>query len=58
MVIIGPRDVEAGTVSVRLRDDTELEPMSPDDFIAMAKRISQRAINRVSLGRCRNFKSQ
>jgi threonyl-tRNA synthetase len=39
LVIIGPRDVEAGTVSVRLRDDTELDPMPVEDFIAMASRV-------------------
>ncbi len=39
LVVIGPRDIEAGTVSVRLRDDTELDPMSVADFIAMAQRV-------------------
>lgn len=39
LIVIGPRDVEAGTVSVRLRDDTELEPMSVQDFLAMAHRV-------------------
>ncbi len=39
MVIIGPRDVEEGTVSIRLRDDTELDPMPLADFIAMAKKV-------------------
>ena len=39
MVIIGPRDVEDGTVSIRLRDDTELDAMPLADFIAMAKKV-------------------
>ena len=39
MIVIGPRDVEEGTVSVRLRDDTELDAMPVADFIAMAKHI-------------------
>lgn len=39
MVIIGPRDVENGTVSIRLLDDTELDPMSVADFIAMASKV-------------------
>ncbi|NDJ86674.1 MAG: threonine--tRNA ligase [Chloroflexi bacterium] len=39
LVVLGPRDVEAGTVSVRLRDDTELDPMSVEDFIRMAQQV-------------------
>jgi threonyl-tRNA synthetase len=39
LVVYGPRDVEKGTVSVRLRDDTELEPMSIEAFIDMARRV-------------------
>jgi threonyl-tRNA synthetase len=39
LVVLGPRDVENGTVSIRLRDDTELEPMPVADFIAMARRV-------------------
>jgi threonyl-tRNA synthetase len=39
LVVIGPRDVENGTVSVRLRDDTELEPMPVNDFIQMARHL-------------------
>ncbi|MCI0712532.1 MAG: threonine--tRNA ligase [Chloroflexi bacterium] len=38
--IIGPRDVENGTVSVRLRDDTELDPMPVEDFIKLARRVN------------------
>lgn len=38
-VILGQRDVENGTVSIRLRDDTELEPMPLADFIAMAHTV-------------------
>lgn len=49
LVVLGPRDVEAGTVSVRLRDDTELEPMSADDFIAMAKHISENRLSELVL---------
>ncbi len=39
LIVIGPRDVEAGTISVRLRDDTELEPMPVADFLAMAHQV-------------------
>lgn len=38
-VILGQRDVENGTVSIRLRDDTELEPMPVSEFIAMARQV-------------------
>jgi len=41
LAIIGPKDVENGTVSIRLRDDTELEPMPVEDFIKMAKYVAQ-----------------
>ena len=34
MLIVGDKDIEAGTVSVRLRSDEDLGAMSPDDFIA------------------------
>ncbi len=40
-LILGPRDVEAGTVSVRLRDDTELDAMTPDAFIKMARQVAE-----------------
>lgn len=49
LVVLGPRDVEAGTVSVRLRDDTELEPMSVDDFIAMARHIADNRLSELVL---------
>lgn len=39
LVILGPRNVQAGTVSIRLRDDTELEPLSVADFVAMAHQV-------------------
>lgn len=39
LVILGPRDIENGTVSIRLRDDTELEPMPVADFINMARQL-------------------
>lgn len=45
LVVMGPRDVEEGTVSVRLRDDTELDAMSVEDFIKLAKHVSE---NRLS----------
>lgn len=45
MLVIGPRDVEAGTVSVRLRDDTELDAMPVDAFIALAKRVRDERLN-------------
>jgi threonyl-tRNA synthetase len=41
LLILGPRDVEAGTVSVRLRDDTELGALPVDEFIANAKAVLQ-----------------
>lgn len=37
LLVLGPRDVEAGTVSVRLRDDTDLGAIPVDEFIAKAK---------------------
>ncbi len=39
LLVMGPRDVEAGTVSVRLRDDTDLGAMPVDEFIAKAKAL-------------------
>jgi len=39
LLVMGPRDVENGTVSVRLRDDTELGAIPVDEFIAQAKTI-------------------
>jgi threonyl-tRNA synthetase len=39
LLILGPRDVEAGQVSVRLRDDTDLGAMDTGDFIAKAKAL-------------------
>jgi threonyl-tRNA synthetase len=39
LVIMGPRDVQNGTVSIRLRDDTQLDPMPVEDFIRMAKQL-------------------
>jgi threonyl-tRNA synthetase len=32
MLIVGDKDIEAGTVSVRLRTDEDLGAMSRDDF--------------------------
>ena len=49
LVVLGPRDVEAGTVSVRLRDDTELDPMSVEDFIEMAKHIADNRLSELVL---------
>jgi threonyl-tRNA synthetase len=39
LLVLGPRDVEDGTVSVRLRDDTELGAMPVDVFIDKAKAL-------------------
>jgi threonyl-tRNA synthetase len=39
MLIMGGRDEEAGTVSVRLRTDEDLGALPLDDFIAMAKQV-------------------
>ncbi len=41
MLIIGDKDVEAGTVSVRLRTDEDLGALPLADFIALATGISQ-----------------
>jgi threonyl-tRNA synthetase len=37
MLIVGDKDIEAGTVSVRLRTDEDLGAMLLDDFVAMVK---------------------
>lgn len=39
LLVYGPRDVENGTVSVRLRDDTELPAMPIEQFINMARQV-------------------
>lgn len=39
LLVYGPRDVENGTVSVRLRDDTELPAMPIEQFINMAHQV-------------------
>ncbi len=39
MLVVGDRDVEANTVSVRLRTDEELDPMPVPMFIEMAQRV-------------------
>jgi threonyl-tRNA synthetase len=39
MLIVGGRDIENGTVSVRLRTDEDLGAIPVDEFIAMASRI-------------------
>ena len=45
MLIIGDKDIEANTVSVRHRKDGELGAMKLDDFIAMAvEEIETKAI--------------
>lgn len=45
LLIYGPRDVEAGTVSVRLRDDTDLGAIDIDTFIAQAQeRVANRSL--------------
>ncbi|MFP4322123.1 MAG: threonine--tRNA ligase [Anaerolineales bacterium] len=45
LLVYGPRDVEEGTVSVRLRDDTDLGAMPLADFIAKAHDlVAQRAL--------------
>ncbi len=35
MVVVGPKDVEAGTVAIRSRDKGELPPMPFEEFVAM-----------------------
>jgi threonyl-tRNA synthetase len=45
LLVLGPRDVENGTVSVRLRDDTDLGAMPVEAFIDKAKaQIQSRAL--------------
>ncbi len=39
LLVLGPRDVESGTVSVRLRDDTDLGAIPVDEFIAKARAL-------------------
>ena len=39
MLVLGDRDLEEGTVSVRLRDDENLGAMPVADFIALARRV-------------------
>jgi threonyl-tRNA synthetase len=39
MLILGDRDVENGTVSVRLRTDEDLGAMPVDDFVALASSV-------------------
>ena len=39
MLIVGDNDIEAGTVSVRLRTDEDLGAMSRADFIDLARRV-------------------
>ncbi|MCB9456976.1 MAG: threonine--tRNA ligase [Anaerolineaceae bacterium] len=41
MLIVGDRDMEAGTVSVRLRSDEDLGAMPLADFIALAAGVSE-----------------
>ncbi len=38
MIIIGDREKEEGTVTVRRRDGKNLPPMKPEDFVAMVRR--------------------
>jgi len=37
MLIVGPKEAEAGTVSVRLRGEKDIGPQIFDDFIALIK---------------------
>ena len=37
MIILGDKDVEAQTISVRHRKDGDLGAMKVDEFVAMAK---------------------
>ena len=39
MLIVGDRDIEAGTVSPRHRADGDLGAMSVDEFSALLKRV-------------------
>ena len=37
MAVLGPRDVDAGVVSVRLRDGRQVQGVKPEDFVAKLK---------------------
>ena len=39
LLVMGDRDAEAGTVSVRLRTDDDLGAMPVADFVTMAQKI-------------------
>jgi threonyl-tRNA synthetase len=41
MLVVGDRDVEAGTVSVRLRTDEDLGALPLADFVALAQRLAE-----------------
>jgi threonyl-tRNA synthetase len=41
MVVIGDKEMESGTVTVRLRDGRNLPPMSPDELITKITEESQ-----------------
>ncbi|KPL24574.1 MAG: threonyl-tRNA synthetase [Anaerolineae bacterium SM23_84] len=45
MLILGDREVEAGTVSVRLRTEEDLGPKPVDEFIAMAQQTVEQKLN-------------
>ena len=44
MFVVGPRDAENGTVSVRDRLDGDLGPMSVDDALAKLKEVEERTV--------------
>ncbi len=45
MLVLGDREVEAGTVSVRLRTEEDLGPKPVDEFITMAQQTVEQKLN-------------
>ena len=46
MILVGDKDIEAGTISVRARKDGDLGAFSVDDFLAKIKEeIDTKAIS-------------
>ena len=52
MFVVGPKDMEAGTVSVRDRIDGDLGAMTPDEAIAkLQAEVAQRTVRQVVVGK-------
>ena len=46
MLIIGDRERDTGTVTVRQKDGSNLDPMTPDEFVTMVKEICNESMQR------------